>query len=174
MGQAHYLVWFLKHIGLLHRATKTHAKQRFQMPYCSVCADPEGQGSRSPWKITKLPLAYIPCWSIIGLPGKHHLNSVSLAGQWYPAFCGIWILSLLIKKKMLSELVLHCQGQFQGSKVTCTECFCFPLSASRDVHLLETSFQKSLCQGHSERPMRFPTMQHFDKCSLRWVCSSLA
>ena len=57
-----------------------------------------------PWKITKnigfhrSPekaqgyQARIQCWAIIGTPAKRHLNGVSLAGQCWPAYCGIWIL----------------------------------------------------------------------------------
>ena len=40
--------------------------------------------------------ARIQCWVIMGPPAKHHLNGVSLAGSWCPAYSGIWILSPLI------------------------------------------------------------------------------
>ena len=32
------------------------------------------------------------------MPAKRHLNGVLLAGRWWPAYSGIWILSSLIKK----------------------------------------------------------------------------
>ena len=66
-----------------------------------------GQGvwTPPPWKINlsnigldhpeKLQLcqASIRCWAITSTPWKHHLNGVLLAGQWWPTFSGIWILS---------------------------------------------------------------------------------
>ena len=70
-------------------------------------ADPEGgRGSRPPWKITKnrvskqywsgspeksqIYQASIQCWAIIRQPVKRHLNRVSLADRWLPAYCGIF------------------------------------------------------------------------------------
>ena len=70
-----------------------------------ACADPEGGGGGGgqgvqtpPWKITKRlgSLAIlvrislksqsykssIPCWAILGLSAKRHLNGVSLTGHW--------------------------------------------------------------------------------------------
>ena len=48
------------------------------------------------------------CSAIIGTPAKRHLNGVSLAGSWWPAHSGIWILLLLInlkkKQKKTSKL----------------------------------------------------------------------
>ena len=43
-------------------------------------------GSSKNYKATKS--ASIECWAIIGLPGKHHLNGVSLVGRWWPAYSG--------------------------------------------------------------------------------------
>ena len=43
--------------------------------------------------------ASIQCWVIIGTPVKHHLNGVSLSGQWWPAYSVTWILSSKKKKK---------------------------------------------------------------------------
>ena len=44
--------------------------------------------------------ASIQCRVIIGTPAKRHLNGVSLAGQWWPAYSVIWILS---KKRLLQS-----------------------------------------------------------------------
>ena len=41
--------------------------------------------------------AIIQWWAIIGKPAKRHLNGNSLAGRWWPAFSGIWILSPSLK-----------------------------------------------------------------------------
>ena len=43
--------------------------------------------------------ASIQCWAIIGPPAKRHSNGVSLAGQWWPTFRGIWIVPPLINLK---------------------------------------------------------------------------
>ena len=43
--------------------------------------------------------ASIQCRVIIGTPAKRHLNGVSLAGRWWPAYSGIWMFPLLIKLK---------------------------------------------------------------------------
>ena len=51
-----------------------------------------------PLKITKLPSQH-SCWAIMGMPAKHHFNGVSLAGQWWPAYSGIWNLPSLINFK---------------------------------------------------------------------------
>ena len=73
----------------------------------SSWADPEGDRPH-PWKIgflsilVRFPLksqsyqASIRCWAISGTPAKRHLNGVSLAGQWWPAYSGVWILSPII------------------------------------------------------------------------------
>ena len=45
----------------------------------------------------------IQCWAIIGTPPKRNLNGVSVAGRWWPAYIGIWILPHKLKK-MLSKL----------------------------------------------------------------------
>ena len=59
---------------------------------------------------------------------------------------------------------------------------CFYTIVHKDVHLLETSFQtscvKAIARGqssplHTSCDVRFlPTMWYFDKCRLRWVCST--
>ena len=73
----------------------------------SSWADPEGDRPH-PWKIgflsmlVRFPLksqsyqASIRYWAISGTPAKRHLNGVSLAGQWWPAYSGVWILSPII------------------------------------------------------------------------------
>ena len=43
--------------------------------------------------------ASFQCWSIIGMPVKSHFNGVWLAGRWWSAYSGIWILSSTLKKK---------------------------------------------------------------------------
>ena len=48
--------------------------------------------------------ASIPCWAIIGPPAKRHLNGVSLAGRWWPAYSGTWILSYQKKVSLLDTL----------------------------------------------------------------------
>ena len=70
----------------------------------------------APWKITKIkgflailvrfsPVksqsyrASFQCWAIISTPAKCHLNGVLLAGRWWPAYSGIWILPPLINLK---------------------------------------------------------------------------
>ena len=47
--------------------------------------------------------ASIQCWVIIGLPAKHHLNGVSLAGRWWPTFVRIWILFPSLTEKKTPE-----------------------------------------------------------------------
>ena len=83
-----------------------------------ACAGPEvgDRGSRSPLKIhSKYRVSYkywpgspkksqgyqasIKCWAIIGTPAKCHFNGVSLAGKWWSAYSGIWILPRLINLK---------------------------------------------------------------------------
>ena len=102
-----------------------HCKSTRIFSFTKPCANPEGgyRGSvpppqlkthkaigflsntgPDPWKIIKLPSQH----SILGHhrpPAKRHFNGVSLAGRWWPAFIGYWILSPLInnKKKKLSE-----------------------------------------------------------------------
>ena len=51
-----------------------------------------------PWKSQSYQ-ASIQCWAITSTPANRHLNGVSLAGRWWPAYSGIWILPLLINKK---------------------------------------------------------------------------
>ena len=46
--------------------------------------------------------ATIQCWAIMGSPAKCHLNGVSLGWPIKVAFCAIWILSLLTKKRCQS------------------------------------------------------------------------
>ena len=59
---------------------------------------------RIPWK-PQSHQASIQCCAIIGTPAKRHLNGVTLACQWWPAYSGIWILScLVIQKKALSKM----------------------------------------------------------------------
>ena len=50
--------------------------------------------------------ASIQCWAIIGPPAKRHLNGVSLADRWWPAFLEVFGSSLpsSTKKKTLSKL----------------------------------------------------------------------
>ena len=62
-------------------------------------------------KATKL--ASIQCWAIIGPPAKRHLNGVSLAGQWWPAFSGIWILL----RKNCCQLLTPSDKTFSGSVI---------------------------------------------------------
>ena len=56
---------------------------------------PKQYWSRSPEKSQSYQ-ASIQCWVIIGPPAKRHLNGVSLAGRWWPAYSGILILPPLI------------------------------------------------------------------------------
>ena len=53
-----------------------------------------------PWKNHKATLyqASIHLWVIIDPPAKRHLNGVSLADRWWPAYSGILILPPLIQK----------------------------------------------------------------------------
>ena len=45
---------------------------------------------RIPWKIKKATKPeFMQCSNIIDMPAKRHLNGVSLAGRWWPAFSGI-------------------------------------------------------------------------------------
>ena len=52
--------------------------------------------SRSPER-SRSYRASIQCWTIISTPAKRHLNGVLLAGRWWLAYSGIWILPPLIK-----------------------------------------------------------------------------
>ena len=74
-----------------------------------------GRGSGPPEKIPKYrgfshscldPLkksqkyqASIQCWAIISTSAKRHLNGVLLAGRWWPAYSGIWIIPPIIYLK---------------------------------------------------------------------------
>ena len=56
---------------------------------------------RIPWKITELPSRH----SMLAMVLARHLNDVSLAGIWWPAFSGIWFLSPSpTKKKLIAYL----------------------------------------------------------------------
>ena len=58
---------------------------------------------RFPLKITKLPSQH----SMLGhQSAKHHLNGVSLAGQWWPTYSGVWIFSLLSLRLCLHLTIL--------------------------------------------------------------------
>ena len=56
-------------------------------------------------KITKLP-SQIQYWAIIDMPAKRHLNSVLLAGRWWPTYSGIWILPVPSSTKKKTPLKL--------------------------------------------------------------------
>ena len=81
------------------------------MNYVSSCADPEwgiseksqkyrfsGNTGPDPLKLQSYQVS-IQCWAIIGTPAKRHLNGFSLAGRWWSAYSGIWILPPLINQK---------------------------------------------------------------------------
>ena len=106
--EGYVLYYFLEHCILASLTL-------FILDTCTLvlsCADPEG-GTRGPdppppkksqnigflnntgldpLKITKLPTQH----SITSTPAKRHLNGASLAGWWWPAYSGIWILPPLI------------------------------------------------------------------------------
>ena len=96
----------------------------------SSWADPEGDRPH-PWKIgflsilVRFPLksqsyqASIRCWAISGTPAKRHLNGVSLAGQWWPAYSGVWILTPIINLKKVVKV-----GPLSGS-AHAAEQLCF-------------------------------------------------
>ena len=80
----------------------------------SSWADPEGDRPH-PWKIgflsilVRFPLksqsyqASIRCWAISGTPSKRHLNGVSLAGQWWPAYRAVFGSSLPSSTKEICQ-----------------------------------------------------------------------
>ena len=61
---------------------------------------------RIPWKSAQSYQASIQCWTIISTPAKRHLNGVSLAGRWWPAYSGIWISPPLINGRTLNVVKL--------------------------------------------------------------------
>ena len=87
----------------------SHQQVRSYGDRITACTDPEGGGDRDPdpppplknrvsllltLDRIKLPSQH-SMFSIISTPAKHHLNGASFAGQWWPAYNCIWILSSL-------------------------------------------------------------------------------
>ena len=57
----------------------------------------------------------IQSWAIFGPPAKRHLNGISQAGRWWPAFSAIWILSLSSSTKNMiteSSYSINCLPKF--------------------------------------------------------------
>ena len=136
----------------LAQCKENTCKTKFQMPYCSVCADPERQGSRSPLKNHKTTK---PTFNV-GASLVRPRNAIWMALRWQAndgPFFVVFESSLYSStKKTLSELVLQCQGQYERSKVTCTEFFCFPLSASRQYFTKMSTFLRQVFRHPVSRP----------------------
>ena len=113
----HFLVIKVFHIPSLEKPMDMKGfRTRIPKEIWSPCADPEGEGAGSldlPEKSQKnigllsktgpdllknhkATETSIQCWANIGTPAKRHLNGVSLASRWWPAYSGIWILPPLI------------------------------------------------------------------------------
>ena len=100
----------------IYNRPSTHTESK-NLHMGTSCADPEGRtGGQDPPEKSQIyrvsyqywtgspvkPQSYqasIQWWATIGPPEKRHLNGVSLAGRWWPAYSGILILSPLINLK---------------------------------------------------------------------------
>ena len=80
-----------------------------------------GFPSNTPWSGSPKKLqsyqASIQCWAINGMPAKHHLNGIWLAGWWWwPTYNGIWILPHhQLNKNYFKKIIVNVSGSMHGN-----------------------------------------------------------